>query len=174
MVKKKVFITGVGGLLGSTLARRLLVKGTYDVAGCDTFVGGIQSNVPDIPFYEIDILDTNNLKDAMRDVDIVFHTAALPYEGLSVFSPAVVAQNIVGGTVSVASAALHNNVNLFINCSSMARYGAQNPPLTEYLPNKRAVSTLQPMATIKFTNGIIKKNTHHQGFLMILSQMKIL
>ena len=48
----------------------------------------------------------------MRDVDIVFHTAALPYEGLSVFSPAIVAQNIVGGTVSVASAALHNNVNL--------------------------------------------------------------
>ena len=134
MVKKKVFITGVGGLLGSTLARRLLVKGNYNVAGCDTFVGGIQSNVPDIPFYEIDILDTNKLKDAMRDVDIVFHTAALPYEGLSVFSPAVVAQNIVGGTVSVASAALHNNVNLFINCSAMARYGAQNPPFTEDLP----------------------------------------
>ena len=54
MVKKKVFITGVGGLLGSTLARRLLVKGDYNVAGCDTFVGGIQSNVPDIPFQRCD------------------------------------------------------------------------------------------------------------------------
>ena len=133
MVKKKVYITGVGGLLGSTLARRLLVKGNYHVAGCDTFIGGIRSNVPDIPFFELDILDTNKLKEAMSDVDIVFHTAALPYEGLSVFSPAIVAQNIVGGTVSVASAALHNNVNLFINCSSMARYGAQVPPFTEDL-----------------------------------------
>ena len=52
MVKKKVFITGVGGLLGSTLARRLLVKGNYHVAGCDTFIGGIRSNVPDISFFE--------------------------------------------------------------------------------------------------------------------------
>ena len=68
--------------------------------------------MPDIPFFELDILDTSKLKEAMSDVDIVFHTAALPYEGLSVFSPAIVAQNIVGGTVSVASAALHNNVNL--------------------------------------------------------------
>ena len=42
----KVFITGVGGLLGSTLARRLLVKNNYVIAGCDTFIGGIKSNVP--------------------------------------------------------------------------------------------------------------------------------
>ena len=98
MVKKKVFITGVGGLLGSTLARRLLVKGDYHVAGCDNFIGGIRSNVPDIPFFELDILDTSKLKEAMSDVDIVFHTAALPYEGLSVFSPAIVAQNSVGGS----------------------------------------------------------------------------
>ena len=132
---KKVFITGIGGLLGATLARRLLVKGGYTVTGCDTFIGGIQSNVPDnINFHNIDILDTKKLKKAMEDVDIVFHTAALPYEGLSVFSPAIVTQNIVGGTVSVASAALHNNVELFINCSSMARYGAQTPPFTEDLP----------------------------------------
>ena len=65
MVKKKVFITGVGGLLGSNLARRLLVKGNYVVEGCDTFIGGIRSNVPDIPFYELDILDTSKLKDVM-------------------------------------------------------------------------------------------------------------
>ena len=35
----------------------------------------------------------------------VFHAAALPYEGLSVFAPAIVTVNsIVSGTVSVASA----------------------------------------------------------------------
>ena len=130
----KVFITGVGGLLGSTLARRLLVKNNYVVAGCDTFIGGIKSNVPEsIEFHNLDILNTKELTKAMENADVVFHTAALPYEGLSVFSPAIVAQNIVGGTVSVASAALHNNVKLFINCSSMARYGAQTPPFTEDL-----------------------------------------
>ena len=133
---EKVFITGIGGLLGSTLARRLLVDGNYTVAGCDNFIGGIKSNIPmdALTFHEFDILEYPKLKEAMKEADVVFHTAALPYEGLSVFSPKITVESIVSGTVSAASAALHNNVRLFINCSSMARYGAQNPPFTEDMP----------------------------------------
>tara|TARA_B100001093_G_scaffold503980_1_gene559132 strand:- start:167 stop:988 length:822 start_codon:yes stop_codon:yes gene_type:complete len=72
----------------------------------------------------------------MAGCDIVFHTASLPYEGLSVFSPTVTASSIVTGTISTAIAALHNKVRLFINCSSMARYGDQIPPFTEDMPTK--------------------------------------
>tara|TARA_Y100001963_G_scaffold151757_1_gene235205 strand:+ start:1464 stop:2483 length:1020 start_codon:yes stop_codon:yes gene_type:complete len=130
-----VFVTGIGGLLGSTLAKRLYFKDGYSVSGCDNFIGGIRSNILKTQeFDEIDILDYKKLKIAMEGADIVFHTAALPYEGLSVFSPKVTAESIVSGTLSVASAALHNNVKLFINCSSMARYGAQIPPFTEDMP----------------------------------------
>jgi len=131
----RIFITGIGGLLGSTLAGHLQMQGEYDIAGCDTFIGGIESNVPDnIELYNIDILNYNELKNIMGKADAVFHTAALPYEGLSVFSPKITVESIVSGTVSVASACLHNNVRLLINCSSMARYGAQIPPFTEDMP----------------------------------------
>ena len=127
-----VFITGIGGLLGSTLSNFLNRSKNYTVSGCDNFIGGMRSNITnDINFHEIDILDYPALKKAMNNADIVFHTAALPYEGLSVFSPGIIAQSIVHGTVNVASAALHNNIKLFINCSSMARYGNQVPPFTE-------------------------------------------
>ena len=79
----------------------------------------------------IDILDINKLAKAMEGYDIVCHTAALAFEGLSVFSPKLVMENIYTGTVSVASACIKNKIKLLINFSSMARYGTGNPPFTE-------------------------------------------
>jgi UDP-glucose 4-epimerase len=136
-VVKKVFITGITGLLGSTLAKYLLEVGNYKIIGVDNGIGGVEDNVPlEIEYYNTDILDTEMLKTLMEGVDTVFHAAALPYEGLSVFSPTITATSIVSGTLSVAIAAIHNKARLFINCSSMARYGDQTPPFTEDMPTK--------------------------------------
>lgn len=133
----KVFITGIAGLLGSNLARFLLAKGGYEIVGIDNGIGGVEGNVPDgVTYHQGDILNTELLKEYMYGCDVVFHAAALPYEGLSVFSPTVTATSIVSGTLSTAIAALHNKVHLFINCSSMARYGDQVPPFTEDMPTK--------------------------------------
>ena len=91
----KVFITGIGGLLGSNLARFCINKGE-EVVGVDNFIGGIQSNVPEkAKLYNFDIRDLDPLKKAMKGADIVFHAAALPYEGLSVFSPKVTVDSII-------------------------------------------------------------------------------
>lgn len=134
---KKIVITGVAGLLGSTLAKHLLAVGGYAIVGIDNEIGGVDGNVPDaVEYHKLDILDTHKLKDIMQGVDTVFHAAALPYEGLSVFSPTITATSIVSGTISVAIAAIQNNARLFINCSSMARYGDQQPPFTEDMPTK--------------------------------------
>lgn len=130
----RVFITGVGGLLGSTLARYLILQGD-EVGGIDNMIGGVEGNVPEkVEFTHGDITDVELMKEITKDYEVIFHAAALPYEGLSVFSPAIVTESIVFGTVSVASAAIHNNVRLLINCSSMARYGDQEPPFTEDMP----------------------------------------
>ena len=134
----KVFITGISGLLGSTMARYLIMQGDR-VVGIDNMIGGVEGNVPDHPkctYHRGDILDTELMKEIMAGCDVVFHTASLPYEGLSVFSPTVTATSIVSGTISTAIAALHNKIRLFINCSSMARYGDQIPPFTEDMPTK--------------------------------------
>jgi len=135
--KKKVVITGISGLLGSTYARYLINKGEYEVVGIDNMIGGVEGNVPERAEYiRGDIQDTALLTEICKGADCVFHTAALPYEGLSVFSPAITVNSIVSGTVSVASACIANNVRLLINCSSMARYGDQQPPFTEDMPRK--------------------------------------
>jgi UDP-glucose 4-epimerase len=130
----KVFITGVGGLLGSNLAKYLILQ-NHQVGGIDNMIGGVDDNIhPSVEFTEGDITDTALMKEITKGYEVIFHAAALPYEGLSVFSPAIVTESVVFGTVSVASAAIHNDVRLLINCSSMARYGNQTPPFTEDMP----------------------------------------
>ena len=71
-----------------------------------------------------------------KGCDLVYHAAATAYEGLSVFSPHLITQNIVTGSVSLFSAAIENKVKRIIYCSSMARYGTNKIPFTEDLiPN---------------------------------------
>ena len=131
-----IYITGVAGLVGSNLAKWLIRTG-HTVKGCDILIGGYEDNIPEtIEWSKTDICDTEQMQKELEGSDVVIHTAALPYEGLSVFSPALITQNIVGGTTSVASAAIQNNVKRFIFCSSMARYGSQVPPFTENLTKK--------------------------------------
>jgi UDP-glucose 4-epimerase len=134
-----VYITGAAGLIGSELVR-LFYNNGWKVKACDNLIGGLASNlskfINDIDYKNFDILDYKSLVNHMKESDLVLHCAALPYEGLSVFSPKIVAENIVGGTVSVASACLANSVKKLVNFSSMARYGAQKPPFTENMPRK--------------------------------------
>lgn len=128
---KSVYITGIAGLVGSHLARRFQAEG-YRVTGCDTLIGGYEANVPQgIAWDRCDILDLDPLTESMKGANLVLHTAALAYEGLSVFSPKTITENIYSGTASVATAAIRNGVELLVNCSSMARYGHADPPFTE-------------------------------------------
>jgi UDP-glucose 4-epimerase len=129
--KDKVFITGVAGFLGSHLADRLIKKG-YHVVGCDNLMGGYIDNVsPEVEFYQYDCNFLNSMKKIMRGCDVVFHCAATAYEGLSVFCPHLVTQNIVTASVAIISTAISNNVKRFVYCSSMARYGNNEVPFTE-------------------------------------------
>ena len=128
----KIFITGVAGFLGSHIADSMLAKG-HQVSGCDNLIGGYRDNVPEeVEFYEEDCNNLEKMQEVLRGVDIVYHTACTAYEGLSVFSPKLVAENTYLNSVSMASAAVKNGVKRFVHCSSMARYGTQEiVPFTE-------------------------------------------
>lgn len=131
MSGKRVFITGIAGFLGSHIADRCLAQG-YGVSGCDNLIGGYPDNVPEAAaFHRVDCNDFKALAPLLRGVDIVYHCAATAYEGLSVFSPHLVTQNIVTATSGVVSAAVSGGVKRFILCSSMARYGTNAVPFTE-------------------------------------------
>jgi UDP-glucose 4-epimerase len=131
-MQKKIFITGVAGFLGSHLADTMLEMG-HSVSGCDNLLGGYLENVPDgVDFHQIDCGYLNTMNKLLKGVDIVYHTACTAYEGLSVFSPHLVCQNTFQITATVASAAVSQGVQRFVNCSSMARYGTQDKvPFTE-------------------------------------------
>ena len=128
----RIFITGVAGFLGSHLADAMLAEG-HEVLGCDNLIGGYRDNVPEgVEFYPEDCNSLERMKELLEGVDIVYHTACTAYEGLSVFSPKLVAENTYLNSVSIASAAIANGVRRFVTCSSMARYGTQEVvPFTE-------------------------------------------
>jgi len=130
-MNKTIFITGVGGFLGSHLADQFIRKG-YRVIGNDTLIGGYLDNVPDkCEFHQTDCNDFSKMKELLKGVDIVYHCAATAYEGFSVFSPHIVTQNIVTASTGTISASIANKVKRFILCSSMARYGENSIPFTE-------------------------------------------
>ena len=134
---KKIFITGIAGFLGSHVADEFINQG-YEVAGNDNLIGGYEDNVPkDAVFYPFDCR-SEQIKKILEEFkpDILIHTAATAYEGLSVFSPSFVTSNIYEASISVFSAAISSGVQRIINCSSMARYGAIKVPFTEDMSPK--------------------------------------
>ena len=134
---KKVFITGIAGFLGSHVADEFIHQG-YIVAGNDNLIGGYEDNVPkDAIFYPFDCR-SEQIKTIFQAFkpDLLVHTAATAYEGLSVFSPSFVTSNIYEASVSVFSAAISSGVKRIVNCSSMARYGEIQIPFTEDMDPK--------------------------------------
>ena len=136
MSKERIFISGVAGFLGSHLADAFLADG-HEVVGNDNMIGGYLDNVPSgVEFHQFDCNDFDKLKRHMAGCDIVYHCAATAYEGLSVFSPHLITQNIVGASTAMVSAAIANNCRRFVMCSSMARYGTNPVPFTEDMEPK--------------------------------------
>ena len=127
----KIFISGIAGFLGSHLADKMISL-NHKVFGCDNLIGGYLDNVPDkAEFHQVDCNDYSTMLKLTKGIDVVIHCAATAYEGLSVFSPNIVTQNIVGSSVSLITAAISNKVKRIVYCSSMARYGTNKVPFTE-------------------------------------------
>lgn len=131
----RILITGAAGFLGSHLADALLAKG-HHVKGVDNLLGGSEENVPrDVEFHRFDARDFAAMKALLVGVDVVYHCAAAPHEGLSVFSPNIITEHTLNSTIATTSAAITAGVRRIVNCSSMARYGTGDAlPFTEDMP----------------------------------------
>ena len=152
--RKKIFVTGVAGFLGSHLSEKLVELG-HTVVGIDNMIGGYEDNISkDIQFHNIDCCDFEKVKTLMKGVDVVYHCAATAHEGLSVFSPFEITKNNYLASVSIFSAAVNEKVDRIIFCSSMARYGDQNTPFTEKMRPK----PVDPYAISKVAAEDVLKN----------------
>ena len=127
-----IFITGIAGFLGSNLADFYLKK-NFKVSGCDNLVGGSLDNIDQnkINFFKANCEDFDEMKKIIKGVDVLCHAAAYAHEGLSSFSPLLISNNNVTGSVSVFTASIINKVKRIVYCSSMARYGNIKIPFKE-------------------------------------------
>jgi UDP-glucose 4-epimerase len=164
---RKVLITGVAGFLGSHLADRFLLLG-WKVVGIDNLIGGYPENVPNgVDFVSADLGDVAQFEKHFKDVDLVVHAACTAYEGLSVFSPALVVQNTTQITANLLSLSVKHQVKKFIYLSSMARYGAQESPFREEMQP----TPQDPYGIAKYAAELLVENicsTHNLKYLILV------
>jgi nucleoside-diphosphate-sugar epimerase len=119
-------ITGVGGFIGSSLARALLARGER-VRGVDNFSTGKRENIAEIlhriDFHESDILDLDAMGKACTGVDFVLHQAAIPSVPKSVLDPLASNHANIDGTVNVLVAARDAKVKRVVYAASSSVYG---------------------------------------------------
>jgi len=119
-------ITGIGGFIGSSLARAVLARGGQ-VRGVDNFSTGHPENIAEIrdriDFREADILDLDAMRKACAGVDFVLHQAAIPSVPKSVQDPLGSNRANVDGTVNVLVAARDAQVKRVVYAASSSAYG---------------------------------------------------
>jgi len=122
----RYLITGIGGFIGSSLARELVQRGEQ-VRGVDNFATGKRENLTQladqIEFREADILDPDAMKLACTGVDYVLHQAAIPSVPKSVLDPVGNNRANVDGTVNVLVAARDAKVKRVVYAASSSAYG---------------------------------------------------
>ena len=145
MIKGKVLITGADGFIGSHLTEALVDNGcqvrafvcynSFNSNGwLDTLPGEIKNK---IEFFPGDIRDPNGVREAMKEIDIVFHLAALIAIPFSYHSPDSYIDTNVKGTLNIIQAARDNKVQRVLVTSTSEVYGtAQFVPITEQHPKQ--------------------------------------
>lgn len=130
----KILVTGGAGFIGSHIVNRLLAEG-FEVAVLDNLYSGNLQNLADVKNKENlrvikgDIRDFNIVREAVKDVDAVFHEAAFVSITLSVKDPILANEVNVKGTLNLLQASSDLRVKRFIYASSAAVYGEELAPL---------------------------------------------
>ncbi len=140
-MKKKVLVTGADGFIGSHLTEMLVAKG-YSVKALVKYNSfnnwGWIENVNcknDIEIFAGDIRDFHYCKNISKDVDIIFHLAALIAIPFSYISPDSYVDTNIRGTLNICQAAKENGVSRLVHTSTSEVYGtAQYVPINEKHP----------------------------------------
>jgi nucleoside-diphosphate-sugar epimerase len=132
-MSKKVLVTGATGFAGGHLSEELINQG-YKVRALslpDQNVEKLKKLGVELIFG--DLTKKKTLALAVKDVEIVFHIAAI-YREQNVPRQLFFDVN-VGGTKNLLEAALEAGVRRFVHCSTVGVQGEiKNPPATETAP----------------------------------------
>lgn len=137
----KVLITGADGFIGSHLTE-LLAREGYEIKALSQYNSfnnwGWLEDVEHQDGIEIlqgDVRDPHYCKSIMKDVDVIFHLAALIAIPYSYLAPDSYVDTNIKGTLNICQAALESGVSRVIHASTSEVYGtARYVPIDEKHP----------------------------------------
>ena len=125
----RVIITGGAGFIGSHLSETLLKLG-HEIIVIDNFSTGRKENLvtfsKHIKIIESDISIKGSWENEFKNIDWVFHLAALADIVPSIQKPEAYFNSNVTGTLNVIQASLKYNIQRFIYSASSSCYGLPN------------------------------------------------
>lgn len=126
-------VTGGAGFMGAHLVKELLAKG-HTVVALDDLSGGFADQVDPRATFVHGSINDHALVDrlfAEHKFTYVYHLAAYAAEGLSHFIRRFNYQNNLIGSINLINASVNHGVQCFVFTSSIAVYGALQPPMRE-------------------------------------------
>ncbi len=145
LAKKRVLVTGSDGFIGSHLTEALINAGadvrafvyynSFNSWGwLDTFP---REELKKMEIFTGDVRDPNGVRTAMKDIEIVFHLAALIAIPYSYHSPDSYVDTNIKGTLNILQAARDANVEKVLVTSTSEVYGtARYVPIDEEHPKQ--------------------------------------
>jgi NAD dependent epimerase/dehydratase len=137
---RPTLVTGGCGFLGSHLVEALLDRGAYvrvlDSYNATSHRGSLESvRHPRLEIHLGDVADPHLTAGLAKDIDTIFHLAALIGIPYSYVAPTHYVHTNVGGTIAVLEAARHESVRRVVHTSTSETYGtAQFVPIDESHP----------------------------------------
>ena len=155
----RTLVTGGCGFIGSHIVEQLLDDG-HSVVVLDNFSTGRLQNTAsmgngDLTVIESDVSDYKAILPYFKDVDWVFHLAALADIVPSIENPLNYHNSNVNGTISVLEASRQSGVKRFIYAASSSCYGIPDSfPTSE----SAAIRPQYPYATTKYVGELYAMN----------------
>lgn len=132
MPEKRALVTGACGFIGSRVCEKLAEEG-YEVRGTDLATADRSAmGELDAEFAAADLTEYDEVREAVRGIDVIFHTASLfSYSSLIDWEKFETVN--VDGTENLCEAAVEEGVDSMVHWSTCGVYG---PPKDELVPAK--------------------------------------